>query len=109
MKAGTPLESVATGRSSDYAELKRIIKEQGLLSSQPRYYLGKALLNLTMLTAAIFIAVTTSNWLVLVLDAIFLGFVSTQIALLAHDIGHRQAFRGRRQATFARYFFGNLL
>jgi fatty acid desaturase len=55
------------------------------------------------------IAVVAPNPIVLLLDALFMAFASTQIGLLSHDVGHRQAFRGRRGNRVARLIFGNLL
>ena len=101
--------SVVSPATTEYGELKRIIREHGLFKSQPFYYTVKSVVTGLLLVAALAIAVLVSNTLVLMLDAAFLGFASTQVALLAHDVGHRQGFRGRRLNAVARYFFGNVL
>ena len=95
--------------ANDYVRLKRIIRAEGLLDAQPRYYILKTIVALGTLAAAIAMAVTFSHPLLLIAAAAFLGFASTQIALLGHDVGHRQTYRGRRLNTAGRYFFGNVL
>ena len=47
--------------------------------------------------------------LLLMLAAVVMAFASTQVALLAHDVGHYQAFRGKRANMIGRVLFGNLL
>lgn len=38
-----------------------------------------------------------------------MGIAITQVALLAHDIGHRQGYRSPRANRLASFFFGNML
>ena len=104
MDTATQLRSGA-----DYAELKRRIRSAGLLESQPLYYTLKVITTAAMLGIATAIAWFASNTWILVADAIFFGFVSTQLGLLAHDVAHRQAFRGQRTNPWASLVFGNLL
>jgi len=92
----------------DYAVLKRRIKDAGLLEAKPGYYWIKTIVALGTLAIAVTVAVTVSNPWLLTLDATFMGFSFTQIALLAHDVGHRQGYRGRRTNRIARAAFGNL-
>ena len=95
--------------TTDYGELKRRVKDLGLLRPQLGYYGLKTAVTFLILAAAIAIAVVATHPAVLLLDAVFLGFASTQVALLAHDIGHRQAFRGTRTNLMARFFIGNVI
>jgi fatty acid desaturase len=95
--------------TNDYVNLKRLVKAEGLLESQTWYYVFKTAVALTTLAAGIAMAVTVSHWLLVIAAAVFMGFASTQIALLGHDVGHRQGYRGRRTNTIGRYFFGNVL
>ena len=68
-----------TPARNEYAELKRIIKQQGLLDKQPAYYTYKILLTLGMLALSLtFLLVIDNLWLQL-LNAAFLAFVFTQI------------------------------
>ncbi|MCC6960238.1 MAG: acyl-CoA desaturase [Dehalococcoidia bacterium] len=93
----------------DYVVLKRRIKEAGLMEPRPAYYWLKTAIAIGTLGLAITLALVVENPWLLMLDAVFMGFASTQIALLAHDVGHRQGYRGRRTNRIARSMFGNLL
>src|SRR5215210_36351 len=85
--------------TNEYAELKRIIKQQGLLDKQPTYYTYKILLTLGMLALSLtFLLVIDNLWLQL-LNAAYLAFVFTQIGFLGHDFGHRQIFSAARKNT----------
>jgi|SRR6185437_8668664 len=99
----------ATRTTTEYGELKRLVKEAGLLDAQPAYYTYKTATTLGMLAIGIAVAFLVHNPIVLIADAVFMGFVSTQLGLLAHDVAHWQAFRGRRTNHLANLFFGNLL
>ena len=77
----------------EYAELKRLVKEKGLLEKQPGYYTYKIFLTLGMLAGSIALMfVLGSHWLQL-LNAVLLAFVFTQIGFIGHDAGHQQVFR----------------
>lgn len=95
--------------SADYAVLKRQVKDAGLLDATPGYYWFKSIVALATLVAAISASLVAPNWWLLMGAAVFLGFAFTQVALLAHDVGHRQGFRGRRVNRIARAVFGNVL
>ena len=83
-------------RTNHYPELRRIIKEQGLLDKQPAYYCYKILSTLGLLAASIaFLVIFDDFWLQLI-DAAFLAFVFGQIGYLGHDAGHRGVFRSIR-------------
>ncbi len=96
-------------QANDYARLKQLIKQQGLLDQQPTYYSYKILFTLSLLAVAVFILFTVNNFWLQLLNAVYLGFVSTQIGLLGHDIGHRQMFRTGWKSTVAGFLVGNLL
>ena len=83
-------ESVPRSRSNQYAELKRLIKQNGLLDRQPAYYAGKITLTLGLLAVSLTLLLILDNpWLQL-LNAAYLAFVFVQISLVAHDCGYRQ-------------------
>lgn len=107
--APTITQPTATRTPNDYIELKRRIKGAGLLEPQSGYYWMKSFVAAGTLAIAVAFALLTENLLLLALAGAFMGFAFTQIALLAHDVGHRQAFRGPRKNWLARYVFGNLL
>ena len=96
----------ASGTSTnEYAELKKLIKQQGLLDKQPAYYTYKILLTLGMLALSLtFLLVVDNLWLRL-LNAVYLAFVFTQIGFIGHDFGHRQIFGGARENTIGSLIF----
>ena len=85
------------------------MQNAGLLTPRSGYYWLKTAVAIGTLALAAVIAVWAPNPWILMLDALFMGFASTQVALLAHDVGHRQGYRGRRTNRIARSVFGNLL
>jgi fatty acid desaturase len=97
-----------SGPGSDFARLSRRIAEAGLMERRPGYYA----LRLTLVTAALaagwaaFFALGDTWWQLTV--AAFLAFVFGQIALVAHDLAHRQIFRRRRPSEIGGRLFGNL-
>jgi fatty acid desaturase len=93
----------------DYLELRRLVQQRGLLERQPAYYTYKILLTLGLVAISLLILVLVDNpWLQL-LNAVFLGFVSTQVGLVGHDLGHKQVFRSARLNLVFGLLFGNLL
>src|ERR671917_75164 len=103
-------ESVPRSRSNQYAELKRLIKQNGLLDRQPAYYAGKITLTLGLLAVSLTLLLILDNpWLQL-LNAAFLAFVFVQISFLAHDCGHQQfSVRASWMNDWATLIPGNLL
>ena len=82
--------------ADEYAELKRLIEQPGLLNKRPGYYTCKILLTLSLLALSIaFLALIDSVWLQIA-NAAFLAFVFAQIAFIGHDGGHRQIFTSNR-------------
>jgi fatty acid desaturase len=93
----------------DYAELKQLIKKNGLLEKQPLYYTFKISLLLGLLALGIsFLFLVHPLWLQL-LNAVYLAFVTTQLGLLGHDAGHRQIFRSTWKNDIVGLISGNLL
>ncbi|WP_053912796.1 acyl-CoA desaturase [Streptomyces sp. SCSIO 75703] len=93
---------------SDFARLSRRVTEAGLLRRRPGYYAVRLGL-VTGLTAAgwaAFAVLGDSWWQVAI--AAFMALMSGQVALVAHDLAHRQVFRTRRASAFWGRLFGNL-
>lgn len=95
-------------RGSDYSELVRRVTAAGLLRPRPGWYAA-----VTAATAAAYVAgwvtvvaVGDSWWQLLV--AAGLAMLTTQVAFLGHDAGHRQMFRSRRASEIAGLLAGNL-
>ena len=98
------------GGANPYAELKRIVKENGLMERQTAYFGGKIALNSGLLAVGIaLLPVLDNTWLQLA-DAVYLAFVFVQISFLAHDFGHRQfSFRVPWKDDWANLVLGNLV
>jgi fatty acid desaturase len=82
-----------TQTNASYADLKKRVKEQDLLDKQPAYVIRRAILNLFMFAISITLLVLTDNIWIQIGNAFFMGFVFVQFGFIAHDVGHRQAFR----------------
>jgi len=96
-------------RGSDFARLSRKIAEAGLLSRKPVYYsirLGLAGLAYAGGWAA-FVLIGDSWWQMAL--ALFLAIAFAQVALVAHDLAHRQVFRQRKPSEIAGRLTGNLM
>jgi fatty acid desaturase len=101
-------ERPVTGTGSDFAELNRRINRAGLLRKRPGHYAAR----LGLVAAAYaggwtaFVLVGASWWTLAV--AVLLAVVFAQVALVAHDLAHRQVFRTRRPSERAGLLAGNL-
>jgi fatty acid desaturase len=94
---------------NDYSELKRLIRQNGLLQKQPAYYIYLLLLLMGLLIVSLSILVTIRNpWLQL-LNAAFLAFIFTQIGFISHDACHRQIFHTAWKNDLLSLLLGNLL
>lgn len=78
---------------ASYAALKKQIKEKGLLDKQPGYVTRRALINVVMFATSVAILYATDIVWIQVINALFLAFIFVQFGFIAHDVGHRQAFR----------------
>lgn len=78
---------------ASYSVLKKRIKNEGLLEKQPAYVVRRAIANVAMFVVSLVILFVTDLVWVQLLNALFLGFVFVQFGFIAHDVGHRQAFR----------------
>ena len=105
----TPAASpVASSTGSDFARLSQRVTAEGLLRRRPGYYVVR----IGLLTACYagglvtFVALGDTWWqlLVAVLFAVLFG----QVALVSHDLAHRQVFRTRRPTEIAGLITGNL-
>ena len=94
---------------NEYAELKRLIKDKGLLEKQPRYYTCQTLLLLALLALSVTMLVLVDTLWIQLLNAAFLAFIFTQISFLGHDATHRQIFRSVRNNNIVGSLFWNLL
>ncbi|MEU4743242.1 acyl-CoA desaturase [Actinosynnema sp. NPDC023658] len=96
-------------RGSDFAELSRLVKQEGLLDRRIGFYIAflVGVLAAFGLTAAAVVLIGDSWWQLV--PAAVLAVVYTQIAFLGHDSGHRQVFAGHKANHNAGLLLGNLL
>jgi fatty acid desaturase len=94
---------------NEYAELKRRIKEKGLLNRQQHYYFYKISGTLAALIVGLVVLFTFKNIWVQVIDAVYLALVFAQIGFIGHDAGHRQIFAKAWKNELLGIIFGNLL
>ncbi|GAD82258.1 acyl-CoA desaturase [Nocardia asteroides NBRC 15531] len=95
------------GADGDYARLLRRVSAAGLLNRRPGYYAVRLGLVGAAFVAgwAAFVVVGDSWWTLLV--AAFLAVTFAQIALVMHDVAHRQVFRLRRPTELVGRLVGN--
>ena len=89
-------EKASNSSTNHYPELRRIIKEQGLLDKQPAYYCYKILSTLGLLALSLTLLVVVDNFWIQLANAAFLAFVFGQLGYIGHDAGHRGVFRSIR-------------
>ncbi len=105
----TTAANSARQAAREYAELKNLIKQNGLLEKQPVYYTCKMVLFLGLIALSIaFLILVHPFWLQL-FNAVFLAFVTTQLGLLGHEAGHRQIFNKTWKNDLVGLIVGNLL
>ncbi|MCH7553942.1 MAG: acyl-CoA desaturase [Chloroflexi bacterium] len=101
--------TVSNHPGGTYAEIKRIIEAEGLLTLQPLYYWFKFITTGAALGVGVWLALYLDNTALLLLTALYLGLVFGQIETLGHDVGHLQVIRGRRRLmNLTGVIFGNL-
>jgi len=98
-----------TGRGGDFAELRRLVRDEGLLQRRPRHYLIKIAVLTALLAGgwAAFAAIGDSWYQLLV--AVYLAVIFGQIGFLGHEAGHRQIFRSRRVNDAVGLVLGDLM
>ncbi|CAM5321751.1 hypothetical protein GCM10010343_31390 [Streptomyces avidinii] len=93
---------------SDFARLSMKIQAAGLMSRRPGYYTLR-ITAVTVLYVAgwtAFAMIGDSWWTLLSAGCLALAF--GQVALLAHDVAHRQVFRLRKPSELSGHIAGNL-
>jgi fatty acid desaturase len=95
--------------ASDFAELGRRINAAGLLRRRPAYYAARlSLVSLAVIGGWTAFFLIGASWWTLVV-AVFLSVAFTQVALVAHDLAHRQVFRTNTPSARAGVIAGNLV
>jgi fatty acid desaturase len=108
MTIDTDLPSDPPRIGSDFAQLARRVTAAGLMRRRPGYYVLRFLLvgALAAGTAATFLLLGDSPWQLLVAAAAAVTY--GQVALLAHDVAHRQVFRTRGPSAITGRLLGNV-
>src|SRR3954471_18451454 len=104
----TTMERPRAAAGTDFAELARRIRDRGLLRRRPGHYAVRLTVVALLLVAGwcAFFVIGPSWWTLAV--AAFLAVTFAQVALVAHDLAHRQVFRTNRHSSRAGMIAGNL-
>jgi fatty acid desaturase len=104
----TTMERPRTTAGSDFAELNRRITARGLMRRRPAYYVLRLSAVALLLAGgwAAFVLIGASWWTLTV--AVLLAVAYAQVALVAHDLAHRQVFRTNKPSSRAGRIAGNL-
>ncbi|NSC24634.1 acyl-CoA desaturase [Streptomyces albus subsp. chlorinus] len=98
----------ARRQGSDFSRLSEKISAAGLMNRRPLYYAVRlTLVGLAFAAGWVALFTVGSSWWQLAV-AVCLGLVYGQLALVAHDLAHRQVFRGRRASEVFGRAVGNL-
>jgi fatty acid desaturase len=102
------IEPARTTAGSDFAVLSRRVTAQGLMTRRPGYYALRLTVVALMLIGGwtAFFLLGSSWWQLAV--AVWLAITFAQMALVAHDLAHRQVFRTKRPSEIAGRLVGNL-
>ncbi len=98
-----------TAANRDYADLKRIIVESRLLDKQTGFYTYKIALTFALLGLSVLLMVLVKSPWLQMLNAVFMGFASSQVLFLGHDAGHRQIARTAQGNDRIGLFVGNVM
>jgi fatty acid desaturase len=95
--------------ASDFAELSGRIRGAGLLERRIGYYATRIGVVLAAFAAVgvLFVTLGDSWWQIG--TAVLLAVVTTQVAFVGHDAGHKQILRGRRANDVIGYAVGGLI
>ena len=82
-----------TEEQNEYTELKRLVKNAGLLEKTPGRYAPHIAANALTLAVSVTVLITMDLMWVQMANAALLAFTSVQLSFLGHDLGHKQVFR----------------
>lgn len=95
-----PLESVIpidSRQNDDYLELRRRVRQAGLLEKQPLFYTMKVVVGVACLGIGVAVMALVDGLWWQLLNAVFVGFAFSQVAFIGHDAGHYQIARSARR------------
>ena len=92
-----PLDNDEEGlKPNEYAQLKRLVKDAGLLAKSPGHYAVKMVVNMSLLALSVAVLTLVDSVWLQMLNSAFLAFIIVQISSTGHDLGHNQVFRSSR-------------
>jgi fatty acid desaturase len=95
--------------ASDYAVVKRRIREAGLLQKQQGFYVRSICAKLMLLASCLALFALIGNPWLQAANAVALAIISGQLGFQLHDAGHRQMFSTRWKNVAVGLLTGNLL
>ena len=99
---------VAEQRGSDFAKLSQRIRKEGLLDRRPGYYaLRIGVVAAVYIGGWVTFALVGNSWWQAAVGVV-LALAYAQLALVSHDLAHRQVFRSQRRTEVAGLIAGNL-
>ena len=94
---GAPLTNATQElESNEYAHLKRLVKDAGLLEKNPGHYAVKMAVSISLLALSVTVLTLVDGVWPQMLNAAFLAFIIVQMSFIGHDLGHKQVFRSSR-------------
>ncbi|MGW6445452.1 fatty acid desaturase family protein [Lentzea sp. NPDC055074] len=100
---------MALREASDFAQLSTEIKQAGLLARRRGHYFTRIGVNLAVYAGAwVAFALLGDSWWQLAV-AVVLAAMTTQLAFIGHDAGHKQIFASRRWNEITGYFHSGLV
>ena len=95
--------------SNEYARLKQLVKDAGLLEKNPRHYAAKFTVNMSLLALSFAVLMLVDGVWPQILNAALLAFVIVKLSFIGHDLGHKQVFRSSRNNDIVGLFVSSLV
>ncbi|MGW0182777.1 fatty acid desaturase family protein [Nocardia sp. NPDC003345] len=100
-------QSTRRRAEGDYARLLRRVSAAGLMNRRPRYYaIRLTLVGVAFVAGWVAFVLAGDTWWTLAIAA-FMAVSFAQVALVMHDVAHRQVFRLRRPTEIVGRLAGN--
>jgi fatty acid desaturase len=108
LATASTVSSTPAKPANDYVELKKLIKQNGLLDKQPAYYTYKLIVTLGLLALSVVLLFVVHNFWFQLGNAVLFALASAQLGFLGHDGGHRQVFHSTGKNEILTLITGNL-
>ena len=94
---GASTVAAGSGRNDEYRELRRRVRQAGLLDKRPLYYTMKVVVGVALLGIGITVMALVDTLWIQLINAVFFGFAFSQVAFIGHDAGHYQIAKTARK------------